>query len=165
MTHDYKRNGTATLFAAMSTLDGTVISMCDDRHRHQEWLKFLRVIDDVTAADKELHLIADNYATHKHPKVQKWLVRHPRFHVYFTPTSSSWLNMVERFFRDLTERALRRGIFRDVEELIMAIGKFIDKHNDNPKPFIWTAKAADILEKASEPTRCWIKVNLFAADH
>ena len=147
MTHDYKRNGTATLFAAMSTLDGTVISMCDDRHRHQEWLKFLRVIDDVTPPDKELHLIADNYATHKHPKVQKWLARHPRFHVYFTPTSSSWLNMVERFFRDLTEQRLRRGIFRDVEELIMAIGDYIDKHNDNPKPFVWTAKAADVLEK------------------
>ena len=147
MTHDYKRNGTATLFAAMSTLDGTVISMCDDRHRHQEWLKFLRVIDDVTPADKQVHLIADNYATHKHPKVQKWLARHPRFHVHFTPTSNSWLNMVERFFRDLTERALRRGVFRDVEELIMAIGEFIDKHNDNPKPFVWTAKASDILEK------------------
>jgi transposase len=147
MTHDYKRNGTATLFAAMSTLDGTVISMCDDRHRHQEWLKFLRVIDDVTPPDKELHLIADNYATHKHPKVQKWLARHPRFHVYFTPTSSSWLNMVERFFRDLTEQRLRRGIFHDVEELIMAIGDYIDKHNDNPKPFVWTAKAADVLEK------------------
>jgi len=147
MTHDYKRNGTATLFAAMSTLDGTVISMCDDRHRHQEWLKFLRVIDDVTPSDKELHLIADNYATHKHPKVQKWLARHPRFHVYFTPTSSSWLNMVERFFRDLTEQRLRRGIFRDVEELIMAMGDYIDKHNDNPKPFVWTAKASDILEK------------------
>ena len=147
MTHDYKRNGTATLFAAMSTLDGTVISMCDDRHRHQEWLKFLRVIDDVTPPDTELHLIADNYATHKHPKVQKWLARHPRFHMYFTPTSSSWLNMVERFFRDLTEQRLRRGIFRDVEELIMAMGDYIDKHNDNPKPFVWTAKAADILEK------------------
>jgi transposase len=147
MTHDYKRNGTATLFAAMSTLDGTVISMCDDRHRHQEWLKFLRVIDDVTPADKELHLIADNYATHKHPKVKKWLARHPRFHMYFTPTSSSWLNMVERFFRDLTEQRLRRGIFRDVEELIMAIGDYIDKHNDNPKPFVWTAKASDVLEK------------------
>ena len=147
MIHDYKRNGTATLFAAMSTLDGTVISMCDDRHRHQEWLKFLRVIDDVTPPDKELHLIADNYATHKHPKVQKWLARHPRFHVYFTPTSSSWLNMVERFFRDLTEQRLRRGIFHDVEELIMAIGDYIDKHNDNPKPFVWTAKAADVLEK------------------
>ncbi len=147
MTHDYKRNGTATLFAALSTLDGTVISMCDDRHRHQEWLKFLRVIDDVTPSEKEIHLIADNYATHKHPRVQKWLARHPRFHVYFTPTSSSWLNMVERFFRDLTEQRLRRGIFRDVEELILAIGDYIDKHNDNPKPFVWTAKASDILEK------------------
>jgi transposase len=147
MTHDYKRNGTATLFAAMSTLDGSVISMCDDRHRHQEWLKFLRVIDDVTPQSKDLYLIADNYATHKHQKVQRWLKRHPRFHMYFTPTSSSWLNMVERFFRDLTEQRLRRGIFRDVEELIMAIGDYIDKHNDKPKPFVWTARAADILEK------------------
>jgi transposase len=147
MTHDYKRNGTATLFAAMNTLDGTVISMCDDQHRHQEWLKFLRVIDQVTPERKEIHLIADNYATHKHPRVQKWLARHPRFHVYFTPTSSSWLNMVERFFRDLTENRIRRGIFHDVEELIMAIGEYIDKHNENPKPFIWTAKASDILEK------------------
>ena len=147
MTHDYKRNGTATLFAALNTLDGTIISMCDERHRHQEWLKFLRVIDDVTPAEKEIHLIADNYATHKHAKVQKWLGRHPRFHVHFTPTSSSWLNMVERFFRDLTQKRLRRGIFRDVEELITAIGKYIDQHNKKPKPFIWTAKAADILEK------------------
>jgi transposase len=147
MTHDYKRNGTATLFAALNTLDGTVISMCDDRHRHQEWLRFLRVIDDVTPPEKQLHLIVDNYATHKHPKVQKWLARHPRFHVYFTPTSSSWLNMVERFFRDLTQNGLRRGIFRDVEELIVAIQAYIDKHNHQPKPFIWTAKAADILEK------------------
>ena len=147
MTHDYKRNGTATLFAAMNTLDGTVISMCDDQHRHQEWLKFLRVIDQVTPEQKQIHLIADNYATHKHPRVQKWLARHPRFHVYFTPTSSSWLNMVERFFRDLTENRIRRGIFHDVEELIMAIGEYIDKHNENPKPFIWTAKASDILEK------------------
>ena len=147
MTHDYKRNGTATLFAAMNTLDGTVISMCDDQHRHQEWLKFLRVIDQVTPSGKEIHLIADNYATHKHPKVQRWLARHQRFHVYFTPTSSSWLNMVERFFRDLTQNRLRRGIFRDVEELIMAIGEYIDRHNDKPKPFVWTAKACDILEK------------------
>lgn len=147
MTHSYKRNGTATLFAALNTLDGTVISMCDDRHRHQEWLKFLKVIDQVTPADRELHLIVDNYATHKHPKVQKWLARHPRFHLHFTPTSSSWLNMVERFFRDLTQRRIRRGVFRDVEELITAIGEYIDGHNANPKPFIWTAKAADILEK------------------
>jgi transposase len=125
----------------------TAASMCDDRHRHQEWLKFLRVIDDVTPQEKQIHLIADNYATHKHPKVQKWLSHHPRFHTYFTPTSSSWLNMVERFFRDLTQNRLRRGVFRDVEELIMAIGDYIDKHNGQPKPFIWTAKASDILEK------------------
>jgi transposase len=147
MTHDYKRNGTATLFAALNTLDGRVIGMCQERHRHQEWLKFLRVIDDLTPAGKELHLIADNYSTHKHAKVQRWLKRHPRFHVYFTPTSASWLNMVERFFRDLTQNRLRRGVFRDVEELIMAVEGYIDRHNQNPKPFIWTAKANDILEK------------------
>jgi transposase len=149
MTHDYKRNGTATLFAALNTLDGTVISMYDDRHRHQEWLKFLRVINDVTPADKDLHLIIDNYATHKHPKVQRWLARHPRFHVHFTPTSSSWLNMVERFFRDLTQRRLRRGVFRDIEELVLAISGYIDQHNDHPKPFIWTATASDILAKVA----------------
>jgi transposase len=147
MTHDYKRNGTATLFAALNTLDGTVISMCDDRHRHQEWLRFLKVIDQVTPKGQEIHLIADNYATHKHPRVQKWLARHARFHIYFTPTSSSWLNLVERFFRDLTQNRLRRGVFRDVEELIIAIGDYIDKHNNRPKPFVWTAKASDILEK------------------
>jgi len=105
------------------------------------------VIDEVTPGSQEIHLIADNYATHKHPRVKKWLARHPRFYIYFTPTSSSWLNMVERFFRDITQNRLRRGIFRDVEELIMAIGEYIDKHNDNPKPFVWTAKATDILEK------------------
>lgn len=147
MTHDYKRNGTATLFAALNTLDGTVISMCDDRHRHQEWLKFLRVIDNLNPEVEQIHLIADNYATHKHPKVQRWLQRHPRFHMHFTPTSSSWLNMVERFFRDLTDKRIRRGVFRDVEDLIMAIGDYIDHHNRDPKPFIWTAKASDILEK------------------
>jgi Integrase core domain. len=147
MTHDYKRNGTATLFAALNTLSGTVISMCEERHRHQEWLKFLRVIDHVTPPEKEIHLIADNYATHKHPKVERWLARRPRFHVYFTPTSSSWLNMVERFFRDLTQNGLRRGVFRDVEELITAISSYIDHHNRQPKPFIWMAKAADILER------------------
>ena len=153
MTHDYKRNGTATLFAALNVADGTVISMCDDRHRHQEWLQFLRVIDRVTPAGKSLHLIADNYATHKHAKVQRWLKRHPRFQVHFTPTSSSWLNMVERFFRDLTQNRLRRGVFRDVEELITAIGDYIDRHNANPKPFIWTAKASDILEKVKRARR------------
>lgn len=153
MTHDYRRNGTATLFAALNTLDGSVIGMCDDRHRHQEWIKFLRVIDDVTPPDKELYLIADNYATHKHPKVQRWLKRHPRFHMHFTPTSSSWLNMVERFFRDLTENRLRRGVFHDVEQLIMSIGDYIDQHNRDPKPFIWTAKATDILEKVTRARR------------
>jgi transposase len=153
MTHDYKRNGTATLFAALDVLDGSVISMCDDRHRHQEWLKFLRVVDSVTPQGKQIHLIADNYSTHKHAKVQKWLARHPRFHMHFTPTSCSWLNMVERFFRDLTEKRIRRGAFRDVEELIMAIGAYIDQHNRNPKPFIWTAKATDILEKVKRARR------------
>jgi transposase len=147
MTHDYKRNGTATLFAALDTLQGAVISMCDDRHRHQEWLKFLRAIDYVVPEDKQIHMIVDNYATHKHPKVQRWLARHSRFHMHFTPTGCSWLNMVERFFRDLTENRLRRGAFRSVEQLITAIGEYVDCHNEHPKPFIWTAKAADILEK------------------
>ena len=147
MTHDYKRYGTATLFAAINALQGQVISMCDDRHRHQEWLKFLRGIDYVVPDDKQVHMIVDNYATHKHPKVQRWLARHPRFHMHFTPTGCSWLNMVERFFRDLTQNQLRRGVFRSVEELIAAIDGYIHRHNENPKPFIWTAKAADILEK------------------
>ncbi len=147
MTHDYKRNGTATLFAALDTLDGHVISMCDDRHRHQEWLRFLRIIDKLTPKNKQVHLIVDNYATHKHPLVKRWLERRPRFHVHFTPTSCSWLNMVERFFRDLTEKQLRRGVFRNVEELLESIGEYIDHHNRQPKPFIWTAKASDILEK------------------
>src|SRR5215469_2185257 len=127
--------------------DGRVISMCDDRHRHQEWLQSLTIIDGIIPPDKQLHLIADNYATHKHRKVQRSLAKHPRFHVHFTPTSSSWLNMVERFFRDLTDKRIRRGVFRDVEELITAIGDYIDQHNRSPKPFIWTAKASDILEK------------------
>ena len=153
ITHDYKRNGTATLFAALNTLDGTVLSMCDDRHRHREWLKFLRVIDEVHPAAKEIHLIADNYATHKHAKVQRWLARHPRFHMHFTPTSSYWLNMVERFFRDLTDKRIRRGVFRDVEELIVAIEDYIEHYNRAPKPFIWTAKAKDILEKVKRAKR------------
>lgn len=147
MTHDYKRNGTATLFAALNALNGKVISLCQDRHRHQEWIKFLRLLDDATPAGKQLHLIVDNYATHKHPEVQRWLSRHRRFHVHFTPTSSSWLNMVERFFRDLTHNRLKRGVFRDVEELINAIDEYVDQHNEKPKPFIWTASAKDTLEK------------------
>lgn len=146
-THDYKRHGTTTLFAALNVADGKVIGTCMDRHRHQEWLKFLRRIDEQTPADKQLHLIADNYATHKHPRVQSWLKRHPRFHMHFTPTSASWLNMVERFFRDLTDKCIRRGVFHSVEELVTTITVSVEQHNHEPKPFIWTAKASDILEK------------------
>ena len=153
MTHDYKRNGTVTLFAALNTLDGAVLSMCDDRHRHQEWLRFLRLIDELNPEAKEVHLIADNYATHKHPKVQRWLKRHPRIHMHFTPTSSSWLNMVERFFRDLTTKRIRRGVFRNIEDLIAAIDEYVEQHNTAPKPFIWTAKARDILAKVNRARR------------
>lgn len=147
MTHDYKRHGTTTLFAALNTLDGTVIARCEERHRHTEWLTFLRQINRETPKDKALHLICDNYATHKHPKVKEWLEKHPRFHVHFTPTSASWLNMVERFFRDITTDRLRRGVFRSVPELTKAIKEFIAIRNKNPKPFVWTAKANDILQK------------------
>ncbi len=153
MTHDYKRNGTTTLFAALNVLDGSVIGQCQQRHRHTEWLKFLRQIDRQTPKGKTLHLIADNYATHKHPEVQKWLKTHPRFVMHFTPTSASWLNMVERFFRDLTEERLRRGVFTSVPELIEAIEQYIAVHNEKPKPFIWTAKANDILEKVVRANR------------
>jgi transposase len=149
VTHDYKRNGTSTLFAAMNTLNGQVISMCAPRHRHQEWLRFLAMIDRETPAHLEVHVIADNYATHKHAKVKRWLVRHPRFHMHFTPTSSSWLNMVERFFRDITTKRIRRGAFPSVDALIQAIEAYIDQHNLAPKPFIWTAKAGDILAKVT----------------
>ena len=153
MTHDYKRHGTTTLFAAMNTLDGTVISRCEQRHRHVEWLDFLRQINRETPQDKSLHLICDNYATHKHPKIKEWLAKHPRFHVHFTPTSASWLNMVERFFRDLTTERLRNGVFRSVPELIAAINEYITLHNNNPKPFVWTAKANDILAKVIRANR------------
>lgn len=147
MTHDYKRNGTTTLFAALNVLDGQVIAQCQQRHRHREWLKFLRQIDRETPQDKTLHLIVDNYATHKHPAVQRWLARHPRFQMHFTPTSASWLNMVERFFRDITTERLRRGVFTSVPELISAIDEYVAHHNTHPKPFIWTKSARDILQK------------------
>ena len=129
------------------------------RHRHQEWIKFLKQIDAETPPEVDLHLIVDNYATHKHPKVKAWLKRHPRFHMHFTPTSSSWLNMVERWFRDLTVKRIRRGIFRSVEELIEAIEGYIDEHNGNPKPFVWTAKAQDILEKVRRARPSWIRLH------
>jgi len=153
MTHDYKRNGTTTLFAALNVLDGQVIGQCQQRHTHAEWLKFRKKIDRSTPKDKILHLIANNYATHKHPVVQAWLAQHPRFHMHFTPTSASWLNMVERFFRDLTVNRLRCGVFTSVPELVTAIGEYVAHHNTQPKPFIWTKRAADILQKVIRANR------------
>lgn len=147
MTHDYKRNGTTTLFAALNVLEGSLIGQCMPRHRHQEFIKFLNQIDSETPAELDLHLIVDNYATHKHPKVKAWLKRHPRFHFHFIPTSSSWLNLVERWFREITDKRIRRGAFQSVKQLIEAIRAYIDEQNENPKPFVWTAKAEEILEK------------------
>lgn len=147
MTHDYKRYGTTTLFAAIDMLEGRVIAQCMPRHRHQEWIKFLQQIDRETPPDLELHLILDNYATHKHPKVRRWLERHPRFHIHFTPTSASWLNLIERFFRELTDKRIRRGTFTSAEDLETAIHDYIDEHNAEPTPFVWTAKADAIIAK------------------
>lgn len=149
LTHDYKRNGTTTLFAAIELAEGKIISDCLPRHRHQEWIKFLKKIDAETPPELDLHLIVDNYATHKHPKVLSWLKRHPRFHQHFTPTSSSWLNVIERWFRDLTQNRLRRGVFRSVADLEQAIHDYITHHNAHPKMFVWTKKAEDILEKVA----------------
>src|SRR5712675_232820 len=147
MTHDYKRHGTTTLFAALDVLAGKVIGQCMARHRHQEFIRFLNKINRETPAGRELHLIVDNYATHKHPKVRAWLERHPRFRFHFTPTSASWLNAVEGFFAKLTRQRLKRGVFTSVEALQERILAYIQEHNRRPKPFIWTAKANDILEK------------------
>ena len=146
-THDYKRHGTTTLFAALEMAEGKVIAECMPRHRHQEWLQFLKKIDSQTPAELQLHLILDNYSTHKHPKVQAWLQRHPRFHLHFIPTSSSWLNLVERFFGELTAKRIRRGTFTSVAELHEAILSYIDEHNTDPKPFVWTARVEQILDK------------------
>lgn len=147
LTHDYKRNGTTSLFAAMNTADGNIIGACMNKHRHQEWIRFLNLIRKEAPSERQIHLICDNYATHKHEKVKAWQQRNPRFHFHFTPTSASWLNMVERFFRDLTVNSLRRGVFRSVGELTKAIEDHIALHNKAPKPFVWTATASDILEK------------------
>ena len=147
MTADYKRNGTTTLFAAIDMAEGKLIGSCMPQHRHQEWIKFLRQIDTETPANLDLHLIVDNYATHKHPKVKSWLKRHSRFHMHFIPTSSSWLNLIERWFREITTKRLRRGTFRNVAQLIEAIVSFIEEHNSNPRSFTWTAKADEILAK------------------
>src|ERR1700729_1924856 len=139
LTHDYTRHGTTTLFAALDVLEGRVIGQCLPRHRHQEFLKFLRTLDSAFPQDKSLHLIIDNYATHKHPKVRAWLERHPRFHFHFTPTSASWLNAVEGFFAKLTRQRLKHGVFNGIVDLQAAINRYLAETNDNPKPFIWTA--------------------------
>ena len=149
MTHDYKRNGTTTLFAALNLADGRVIGSCMPRHRHQEWLAFLRQVDRQTPNDLDLHLILDNYQTHKHPKVKQWLERHPRFHLHFIPTSSSWLNLVERVFGELTQKCIRRGAFGSVGDLIATIETFLEHRNKDPKPLLWTASAEAILDKVA----------------
>jgi transposase len=147
MTHDYKRNGTTTLFAALSVLDGKVIGQCVPRHRHQEFLRFLRRLDKEFPEELALHLVMDNYGTHKTPEVQQWLARHPRFVCHFIPTSSSWVNLVERWFGELTHKAVRRGAFVSVTDLIHAIDGFLAAWNEKPKPFVWTAKVEDIMQK------------------
>ena len=147
MTHDYKRNGTTTLFAALNYLDGKVIGQCHSRHRHQEFLKFLRRLDREFPGDCQLHLILDNYGTHKTPQVQTWLKRHRRFVPHFIPTSSSWLNLIERWFKELTDKAVRQGAFPSVAVLVQAIEDFLAAWNEHPKPFVWTAKLEEILQK------------------
>ena len=147
MTHDYKRNGTTTLFAALNVLDGRVIGQCMKRHRHQEYLAFLRRLEREVPKKLDIHLIVDNYATHKHAKVKEWLEKRPRFHVHFTPTSASWLNQVERFFAEITRKAIRRGTFTGVSELEATINDYLARHNEAPQPFLWTATAKDILQK------------------
>lgn len=147
LTHDYVRHGTTTLFAALDVLQGTVIGGCFERHRHEEFLRFLRQVDRETRPDRQLHLIVDNYATHKHPDVRTWLNRHKRFHLHFTPTSSSWLNLIERWFGEITRKRIRRGSFRSVKDLVDAIRDYIRQNNQNPKPFVWTKRVDEILEK------------------
>ena len=149
MTHDYKRNGTTTLFAALETLQGKVVGQCYQRHHHQEFLKFLRTIDKEFPGKVPLHLIMDNYGTHKHANVRAWLKRHPRFVLHFVPTSSSWLNLVERWFGELDDKAIRRGVFHSVEDLQASIHAFLKVWNEDPKPFVWTATVESITEKIS----------------
>jgi putative transposase len=147
VTHDYFRHGTVTLFAALDIVTGGVISQCKPRHRHQEFLSFLKHLDGNTPAAMELHLIADNYATHKHPQVKAWLARHPRFHLHFTPTYSSWLNQVERWFGLITQQAIRRGSFRNVRQLVEKIEQYVAHYNQHKRPFVWTATADSMLSK------------------
>jgi len=146
-THDYKRNGTTTLFAALNMLDGKVIGQCQNRHRHQEWLKFMRRLDREFPVELTLHVVMDNYGTHKSPAVKAWLAKHPRFVCHFIPTSSSWLNMVERWFRELTDKAIRCGVFISVPALVQSIADYLAAWNDQPRPFLWTASVGEIVEK------------------
>jgi len=146
-THDYKRHGTTTLFAALNALDGTIVGECQSRHRNQEFVRFLKKIDGSVPTDLDVHVVLDNYGTHTHANVQQWLQQHPRYHLHFTPTGASWLNLVERFFSEITERRLRRATFRSVPELVGAITLYIKNRNRSPKPFVWTAKASDIIRK------------------
>jgi transposase len=147
MTHDYERHGTTTLFAALNILDGTVVGRCMQRHRHQEFIRFLNAVEAAVPAGKLVHAIMDNYAAHKHPKVRAWLARHPRWTFHFTPTSCSWLNAVEGFFATLTKRRLRRGSFASLVELQAAINRYLAEANADPKPFVWTAEPDGIIEK------------------
>ena len=150
MTHDYIRHGTTTLFAALNVLDGTVLGRCMQRHRHQEFIRFLNAVEAAVPAGKLVHVILDNYATHKHPKVMAWLDRHPRWTFHYTPTSGSWLNAVESFFSAMTRRRLRRGVFRSLVDLQAAINRYLAEHNSDPKPFVWTATSASILAKLDQ---------------
>ncbi len=147
VTHDYKRHGTTTLFAALNVLNGAVLASCKPRHRHQEFLSFLREIDQAVPADLDIHCIVDNYATHSHPKIKAWLAARPRWHLHFIPTYSSWLNQVERFFSLITDKAIRRGSFTSVKQLVQRIDQFVTHHNTHSQPFRWTATADSILEK------------------
>jgi transposase len=149
-THDYKRNWTIDLFAALNTLDATVVTEFHRRHRHQEFLIFLRSINERVPEDLDVHIILDNSGVHKHERVKRWLRRHPRFHFHFTPTGSSWMNLVERWFSELTQKRIRRGTFRNVRELINAIKEYLEVYLENPRPFVWTAKADDILRKVAK---------------
>lgn len=155
VTHDYKRNGTTTLFAALNVLKGEVIGTCIKKHRHQEFIKFLNKIDEAVSEELAVHCVVDNYGTHKHPKVKLWLSRHDRFHFHFIPTSSSWLNLVERWFGEITRKQIRRGTFSSVDQLIQAIDDYIKINNENPKPFVWTKKANEIIKKVN---RCKVKL-------
>jgi len=146
-THDYIRHGTTTLFAALNVLDGTVISTCQPQHRHTEFIKFLERIDRSVPRRLAIHLVLDNYGTHKHPDVRQWFADHPRFHVHFVPTSSSWLNLIERWFAEISRKRIRRGTFRSVPELIRAIMQYVRENNRKPRPFIWTASVATIMRK------------------